>query len=171
MWERWDAINPDGSIHSGVMDAAPSEEGGGVAGSMLSFNHYAYGAMIDWVYRTVAGLAPDIDDPGYRTVRVAPRPARELDAAQATIETGLGSLSIDWRLVDGVFEATLIVPFGARAVLDLPTTQGSVVTVDEAPAPEELGPGTHRLRVTAPAVAGVAVMQSASSHTLSDNPR
>ena len=54
---------------------------------MLSFNHYAYGAMIDWVYRTVAGLAPDLDDPGYRTVHVAPRPATGLDDAAASIET------------------------------------------------------------------------------------
>ena len=61
VWERWDAIRPDGSIHPGTMSSPPdvpeSESG---EGHMLSFNHYAYGAVIDWVYRHVAGLAPDI---------------------------------------------------------------------------------------------------------------
>src|SRR5690606_26450915 len=83
VWERWDAILPDGSIHGGDMDIA---EGG----SMLSFNHYAYGAMIDWVYRNVAGLAPDPEEPGYRRVIVAPRPAEGLTWAKAAIETSLG---------------------------------------------------------------------------------
>ena len=125
VWERWDAILPDGSIHSGAMDALPSEEADREEGSMLSFNHYAYGAMIDWVYRTVGGLAPDADEPGYRTVHVAPRPAEGLEAASASIQTRLGRLAIDWAVDDGVFEATLEVPFGARAVLDLPVTDAS----------------------------------------------
>ena len=153
VWERWDAILPDGSIHSGAMDAQPSEEVDREEGSMLSFNHYAYGAMIDWVYRTVAGLAPDLGDPGYRTVHVAPRPAEGLDRAAASIETRLGRLAIDWHIDDGVFDATLDVPFGARALLDLPVTDESTVTVDGAPASSELAHGTHRIRVTAPAVA------------------
>ncbi|MET0860534.1 MAG: family 78 glycoside hydrolase catalytic domain [Microbacterium sp.] len=151
VWERWDAIKPDGSIHGGDMDAGNSS---GESGGMLSFNHYAYGAMIDWVYRTVAGLAPDAADPGYRTVHVAPRPSTGIDRAAATIATGLGELGIDWSLTEGALEATLTVPFGARALLDLPTTADSVVTVDDGPAPDELGHGIHRIRVTAPAVAG-----------------
>jgi alpha-L-rhamnosidase len=153
VWERWDAILPDGSIHSGAMDAMPSEETEREEGSMLSFNHYAYGAMIDWVYRTVAGLAPDAADPGYRTVHVAPRPAEGLDHASASIQTPLGRLAIDWHVDGDVFEATLDVPFGARAVLDLPVTAGSTATVDGAPASDQLFHGTHRIVVTAPAVA------------------
>src|SRR5699024_2357134 len=97
VWERWDAIHPDGSIHSGDMDAGASGTEG--EGRMLSFNHYAYGAMIAWVSRTVAGLAPA--DPGYRVVRVAPRPAAGMDRAAATIDTAYGPLAIDWRLEDG----------------------------------------------------------------------
>ncbi len=149
VWERWDAILPDGSIHTGEMDTREGD-------SMLSFNHYAYGAMIDWVYRTVAGLAPDQDDPGYRTVHVAPRPAAGIDHASAEIETRLGRLAIDWRLGDDGFEAELVVPFGARAVLDLPVTGSSTVTVNGLAgpdAPAELTHGSHRITVTQPAVA------------------
>lgn len=150
VWERWDAILPDGSIHSGAMDAVPTE-GGPENTGMLSFNHYAYGAMIDWVYRTVAGLAPA--EPGYRVVRVAPRPAAGLDRAAASIETPHGRLAIDWHLDGERFEATLEVPFGCRAELDLPVTADSDVTVDGATHRGRLGHGTHRIVVTAPAVA------------------
>lgn len=115
VWERWDAILPNGSIHGGAMDAGAEEEGG----SMLSFNHYAYGAMIDWVYRTVAGLAPAEPE---RVARIAPRPSARLDHAAAAIDTPYGRLAIDWRLEDGELRATLEVPVGVRAALDLPTT-------------------------------------------------
>ena len=53
VWERWDAIRPDGSIHPGRMAPNPIDPDGG-EGHMLSFNHYAYGAVIDWVYRHLA---------------------------------------------------------------------------------------------------------------------
>ena len=114
---------------------------------MLSFNHYAYGAMIDWVYRTVAGLAPA--DPGYRVVRVAPRPAAGMDRAAATIDTAYGPLAIDWRLEDGELVARLEIPFGVTAELDLPVTDASV-----ASATGPLAHGVHDLRVTSPAIAG-----------------
>ena len=57
VWERWDSLLPDGSVNPG---------------EMTSFNHYALGAVADWLHRTVAGLAPDA--PGYRRLRIAPRP-------------------------------------------------------------------------------------------------
>ena len=75
VWERWDAIRPDGSIHPGAMATPPGmddQEGG--SGHMLSFNHYAYGAVVDWIYRHLAGIAPDRARPGYRHVVFAPRP-------------------------------------------------------------------------------------------------
>ena len=147
VWERWDAILPDGRIHSGAMDAGSGDEGG----SMLSFNHYAYGAVIDWVYRTVAGLAPA--EPGYRRVRIAPRPAAGMDSAAASIETPYGRLAIDWRLDGEVLRARVEVPFGATGELDLPLTETSTITVDEAAASDALTWGTHEITVTAPAVA------------------
>lgn len=61
MWERWDAIRPDGTIDTEK------------AGTMLSFNHYAYGAVATWLYRSVAGLRAAA--PGYRVIEIAPRPA------------------------------------------------------------------------------------------------
>jgi alpha-L-rhamnosidase len=124
----------------------------GDGGGMLSFNHYAYGAMIDFVYRTVAGLAPDPDEPGYRRVRVAPRPAAALTSAAASIDTALGRLSIDWRLEGDDFVADLDVPFGATAVLDLPVGDDSHVTIDGAGATAELGHGRHSITVSNPRI-------------------
>ncbi|AQX17194.1 hypothetical protein BCR15_07710 [Tessaracoccus lapidicaptus] len=141
VWERWDAILPDGSIHGGDMDIADG-------GSMLSFNHYAYGAMIDWVYRTLAGLAPA--EPGYRTVLVAPRPTAAITWAEASIETAFGPVAIAWRLSGDTLDLDLTVPVGSTAVLDLPLTAGS--RVDGADG-DTLGPGTHHLTVYHPRVA------------------
>ena len=91
VWERWDALAPDGSIHSGEMATDDSS-------GMLSFNHYAYGAVIDWIYRYVAGIAPTLERPGYRRIIVAPRPSTAIPWARASIETRLGAASVDWRL-------------------------------------------------------------------------
>ena len=75
IWERWDSMLPDGTINPG---------------QMTSFNHYALGAVADWLHRTVAGLAPA--EPGYRTVRVAPRPGGGMTWAKATLTTAHGEI-------------------------------------------------------------------------------
>ncbi|GAA3865069.1 family 78 glycoside hydrolase catalytic domain [Tessaracoccus defluvii] len=143
VWERWDAIREDGSIHGGEMDIADG-------GSMLSFNHYAYGAMIDWVYRTVAGLAPDPVEPGYRRIVVAPRPTASITWAKASIEAATGRLSIDWRLAEDRLEIDLEVPVGSTAELWLPVTGESTVTgVDD----QVVGPGRYAITIEKPQVA------------------
>ena len=67
-------------------------------GQMTSFNHYALGAVADWLHRTVAGLAPA--EPGYRTVRVAPRPGGGMTWATASLATAHGEIRVGWQLVD-----------------------------------------------------------------------
>lgn len=132
IWERWDAIREDGSIHTGAMDSAPE---GQEDSSMISFNHYAYGAVIDWVYRNVAGLAPAIDEPGYRKIVVAPKPAQGFSFAEASIKTRLGETSIHWAIQQtGDLAIRLVVPFGATAHLNLPVTDKSLVTINGKPS-------------------------------------
>ncbi len=149
IWERWDAILPDGSINPGDMEQGDT---------MISFNHYAYGAVIDWVYRTVAGIAPDAERPGYRLIRVAPRPAVGLDRVSATVESALGAVGIDWRLEGEALEIALTIPFGAEALLDLPTTADSRIEVDGRAVENgaTLTAGAHRIRLTTPAIADPA---------------
>ena len=116
IWERWDSLLPDGRVNPG---------------SMTSFNHYALGAVADWLHRVVAGLAPLA--PGYREVRFAPRPGGGLTRASARHRSPYGTVGISWELVDGELTVETELPTGTTGVLDL----------DGEPS-QPLGPGTHR---------------------------
>ena len=155
VWERWDAIRPDGSIHPGTMEPI---DGLGEDGHMLSFNHYAYGAVIDWVYRHVAGLAPDRARPGYAHVLLAPRPARGIDHAAASIDTAFGTVAIAWRLESDRLLAEVELPIGTTGTFTAPASATSTMSVDgEASDPRQpvaLEPGRHRLIVDRPVIAG-----------------
>ncbi|SKC60124.1 family 78 glycoside hydrolase catalytic domain [Krasilnikoviella flava] len=118
IWERWDSMLPDGSVNPG---------------EMTSFNHYAYGAVADWLHRSVAGLAPAA--PGYREVTVRPLVTGQLDRASARLDSPYGPIEVSWRLAGERFELELEVPPGVTAHLDLP--------LDE-PA-RTVGPGAHRV--------------------------
>jgi alpha-L-rhamnosidase len=98
MWERWDAIRPDGTIDTEN------------AGTMLSFNHYAYGAVAAWLYQSVAGLRPT--SPGYRTIEIAPRPGGTLTSAEASITTPYGTASVSWSLSDSTLVVNAVLPPG-----------------------------------------------------------
>lgn len=117
IWERWDSLLPDGTVNPG---------------DMTSFNHYAFGAVADWLHRTVAGLAPAA--PGYRRIRFAPRPGPGLTSAAATHETPYGTASVSWALTGGTaFALDVVVP---------PNTTAEVVLPDGS-APVEVGSGRH----------------------------
>jgi alpha-L-rhamnosidase len=155
VWERWDAIRADGSIHPGTMKPPPdlpSNEGGG---HMLSFNHYAYGAVVDWMFRHLAGLASDEGGPGYRRIRIAPRPVHGVESAGATVATAHGDCSVDWEVTATGLQLRVTIPFGSVAALDLPTSATSDVLVNGSPerAADDLGPGSHTITITEPAVA------------------
>ena len=110
VWERWDSLLPDGSVNPG---------------EMTSFNHYALGAVADWLHRTVAGLAPDA--PGYRRIRIAPRPLGALTHARASHVTPYGPASVAWRRDGDEVVVTAEVPPNTEAVVDLPGVAVSVV--------------------------------------------
>ncbi|MET9038162.1 family 78 glycoside hydrolase catalytic domain [Streptomyces mirabilis] len=120
IWERWNSLLPDGTVN-------PS--------SMTSFNHYAFGAIADWLHRVVAGLAPAA--PGYRKLRLAPRPGRGLSSASARLRTPYGLASCAWRVEDGTLTVEAVVPANTFADLDLPGRET-----------ETLGSGTHRRSVS-----------------------
>ncbi|SFS13631.1 alpha-L-rhamnosidase [Microbacterium sp. cf046] len=123
VWERWDSLLPDGAVNPGTM---------------TSFNHYALGAVADWLHRVVGGLAPGA--PGYRVVRFAPQPGGGLTSASARHRTPYGVASISWRVEDDRLVVDALVPVGATGVLELPGQ----------PA-ETLGHGIHH-RETAAAI-------------------
>lgn len=122
MWEHWDGWTPD----KGFKDAG-----------MSSFNHYAYGAVGDWMITTVAGLELDPAEPGYRHIRFKPRPGGSITHARASLQTARGQIAIEWKLVEQALHLVLEIPEGAQATLELPATTGC--------QPERLKSGTHNL--------------------------
>ncbi|MBG0566498.1 alpha-L-rhamnosidase [Actinoplanes aureus] len=114
IWERWDSMLPDGTINPG---------------EMTSFNHYALGAVADWLHRTVAGLAPAA--PGYRTIRVRPRPGGGLSSASAAHRTPYGPASVAWRRDGTTLHVDVIVPPGCDAVVELPGQAATTVLSGE----------------------------------------
>lgn len=119
IWERWDALRPDGSV---VLDALGRDGGDDTSGamSMVSFNHYAYGAVADWLHTTVAGLKPDPDDPGYHHVIIEPQPGGGLTRAAASINSRYGRTAVAWELRAGVLHAEVDLPPNTSATVRLP---------------------------------------------------
>src|SRR5262249_18395440 len=81
IWERWDGIKPDGSFQDKGMN---------------SFNHYAYGAIGDWMYRVMAGLEIDESSPGYKHILIQPHPGGGFTDVKATHMTPYGMAASHW---------------------------------------------------------------------------
>ena len=107
MWERWDGIRPDSSFEDAGMN---------------SFNHYAFGAVGDWMYRTIGGINLDPHAPGASHVRIAPRPGGGLTHARVSLETFYGTLSSAWRLDGQRFVLNISIPPNTTADVILPGT-------------------------------------------------
>ena len=113
IWERWDGQKPDSSFQEI---------------SMNSFNHYAYGAIGDWMVRVVAGLDLDEAAPGYRHLVVHPQPGGSLTSARAELMTQYGSAVSGWTLESGTFRLDVRVPPNTRATVRLPNATLAQVT-------------------------------------------
>ncbi len=116
IWERWDALRPDGTVNIGDLAGRKSEEESG--GGMVSFNHYANGAVGDWLYRRMAGI--EAVSGGYKTFCIAPMPDKRITWAKGSVITPYGRISADWRTTDNHFAITVEVPVSTQGNLILP---------------------------------------------------
>ncbi|HEY8902442.1 MAG TPA: family 78 glycoside hydrolase catalytic domain [Chthoniobacterales bacterium] len=105
MWERWNSY----SRENGFGDA-----------TMNSFNHYAYGAIGQWMYERIAGLAPDPEHPGYKHFFIRPLIAPQLDSASATLDTPYGSASSEWTRKGRGVEMSVVIPPNTSATVEFP---------------------------------------------------
>lgn len=106
VWEHWDGIKEDGSFWSDKMN---------------SFNHYAYGAVGDWLYRCVAGINTDEEQPGYKHMIIHPQPGPGLTWAEGRLETMYGSIHSSWKIHENGFMTVKIsLPANTTATIFLP---------------------------------------------------
>ena len=103
VWERWDSMLPDGTINPG---------------QMTSFNHYALGAVADWMHKAIGGIRPL--EPGYGRVLIAPQPGQGIDWARTSLKTPHGEVRVEWTLDGGAFRLEAAVPDGVAADVVLP---------------------------------------------------
>ena len=108
IWERWDGLDENG--------VCPIGDDG--TDMMISYNHYASGAVGDFLYRRVAGI--EAIEPGYKTFAVKPLPGGGLTWANAHINTPYGLAGAAWSLDGGKFTVSVRVPVGTRCELTLP---------------------------------------------------
>ncbi len=105
IWERWNSYT--------------KENGFGPVG-MNSFNHYAYGAVLAWIYKTAAGIAATTDDPGFKTIIMAPQPDKRLGSVTAEYKAPTGLIKSAWRYEGDTWIWDFTVPQGSTAKVTLP---------------------------------------------------
>jgi alpha-L-rhamnosidase len=111
IWERLDGIKKDGSFEDDGMN---------------SFNHYAYGAIGDWMYSDITGINVDESAPGFHKIIIAPQPGGGLTNAKAELETQYGTVRSGWSIADGVLSIDITVPPNTSARVTLPGTSSLV---------------------------------------------
>ena len=102
IWERWDGIKPNGTFQNKEMN---------------SFNHYAYGAIGDWMYKNIAGIQPIEEFPGYKRFVIAPKPGGGITSADASFDSVYGKISAAWKIQNKVMQLTVEVPPNTKAKL------------------------------------------------------
>ncbi|MFI8423553.1 family 78 glycoside hydrolase catalytic domain [Streptomyces sp. NPDC085479] len=115
IWERWDSLRPDGTLNPG---------------GMTSFNHYALGAVADWLHRVVGGI--EVTAPGGTALAFRPRPGGGITWARTHHDTPHGTASLFWETTPEGITADITVPPNCSAVVELPGRE-----------PRELAPGRH----------------------------
>ena len=147
IWERWNSLNPDGSISST---------------SMNSLNHYAYGSIAEWMYRDVCGLNPSSGEDGvtgFRHARIAPKPDKSLQWAKARYRSAAGIYESGWRFDEaGHLTIEIAIPFNTSATVMLPNAHMGEILVNGLPLYEgeqngssvELTLGAGRYRIVYP---------------------
>jgi alpha-L-rhamnosidase len=124
MWEHWHSYHHEKGFQNP---------------SMNSFNHYAYGAVGDWMYRNIGGIDADPRQPGYGHVVVRPRPGGGLTWAKAKLLAPNGPVASQWKLEGKVFTLDLVVPPNSTATVYVPAAKASAVTESGLPAAKAPG--------------------------------
>lgn len=135
IWERWDGWTKD----KGFQDKG-----------MNSFNHYAYGAVGDWLYQVVAGIEIDPLRPAYKHILLQPQPGGKLTTVSASHRSPHGTVASSWRLGENTFEWDVTVPPNTTATARFPVPAGAVIQEGGSPIAESPGITAAKSGSTAP---------------------
>lgn len=142
MWERWDSWTPDQGFH-------PQE--------MNSFNHYAYGAVGDWLFRRAAGISPRVEFPAFEKFDLKPEPDPALKWLRARYDSPHGRIESSWKWTHNQKSLTysFTVPPNTEATLTLPRLRkNDTIRINGKPTPGEttethitfpLPPGSYKV--------------------------
>lgn len=139
IWERWDGIKPDGTFQTPGMN---------------SFNHYAYGAIGDWMYRSVAGINLDEKAPGYKKIIIKPHLTDSLSFAAASLQTYYGKVSSEWKRENANLLLNVEVPANTTATIFIPAKNVDAISESGKPlndvktlSPGEIADGYIEVKV------------------------
>ena len=139
IWERWDGYVKGRGFQNPEMN---------------SFNHWALGSVGEWMWRTLAGINPDEESPGFRHFYIRPHPGGGLTWTRGEYESIRGRIVSDWRIDRGVIRLRVVVPPNIAATVSVPTAHAEAVREsgrmpEQAPGVETLEPeaGSARFRV------------------------
>ncbi len=124
IWERWD----------GYVRGRGFQDPG-----MNSFNHWAFGAVGEWVWRELAGINPDDRQPGFKHIVLRPRPCGNLAWAKSRYDSIHGPIACEWKKADGVFQLHVEIPANTTAAVYVPAKAAAQVTEGGKPAAEFAG--------------------------------
>jgi alpha-L-rhamnosidase len=115
MWERWDAIKPNGAFQDQRMN---------------SFNHYAYGSVGEWMYQNLAGIRPG--GPGFQKIIIKPKPSDKVHSVSSRYDSQYGPISVNWQEKKGRFSLDVGIPVNTSAVIWVPAAKGRKIDGDGA---------------------------------------
>ncbi len=118
IWERWDGIKPDSTFQTPGMN---------------SFNHYAYGAIGDWMYRVAAGIDTKESAPGYKEITIKPHIGGTFTSMSAELKTLYGPVRSAWSLKDATLAFDVTVPANTKATVFIPAASADAVTEGTLP--------------------------------------
>ena len=130
IWERWDGQKPDGTFQDVGMN---------------SFNHYAYGAIGEWLYRYVAGIDIDPKTPGYKHILLEPHPGGGLTNADAKFTSLYGEVESNWKIDGTNFIYQVMIPANTTAQVTLPGAKAGQIMVNGQSMPAALNEGLKQI--------------------------
>lgn len=122
IWERWNSIQPDGSIHEPGMN---------------SFNHYAFGSVGEWMFRKLAGI--DLLENGFKKILIRPSISDGLDFVRASYNSICGRIAVEWRKEGNMLRLSVNVPVNVTALVYVPIGDPTKVTEGGKPASKSEG--------------------------------